>query len=83
MVKQSRGMLDIEESGAYLTADALGMPVIPERRMRGYRLVVVDGAVGGGWTSCVSILSTHRESPVGCSAHPHGGPSPRFKHLEA
>ena len=34
-----------------------------------YRLVIVDGAVGGGWSS-VNILSTHRESPVGCSAHP-------------
>ena len=30
MVKQSRGMLDMEEGGVYLAADVLGMPVISE-----------------------------------------------------
>ena len=33
-VKQSRGLLDMEEGGAYLAADVLGLPVIPEADAR-------------------------------------------------
>jgi hypothetical protein len=33
-VKQSRGLLDMEEGGAYLAADVLGLPVIPETDAR-------------------------------------------------